>query len=1443
MKKIILLILSCLFMSISFAQNKDIITSELQKIINQKDDELIDISIFFKSKMPAEHLSQLNVKSDSRSIRRELIANELKKFSEQSQQNVMSVIDAETRNNNIVDVKSHWLVNYISCKASRDVIYQLAQHPDISYIDHKREIELSLEGEQGSKDSEIQGNRNSGSAVTDNISHVQADKVWDLGYTGKGVIVAVLDSGINTDHIDLKDHLWYDEGASYPGYNFVFTSEPPTDDQGHGTHCSGTVCGDGTSGLTTGMAPDATLMPLKVTNRSTGIGAGLERMVSAVEYAVENGADIISISIGFWSPSAYIKEAFRELFTNTLQAGVVVAQAAGNNRGELAAYPAPNNINTPGDCPPPWFHPDQTTQVAGTNTSVICVGAVDENNVIAGISSQGPVTWTNTTYGDYPYNPGMGLIRPDIVAPGASIKSLDYESNDGYSIKAGTSMAAPCVAGVMALMLEKNPELTPSDLCRIIETTATKLTDKKSNDYGSGCINALAAVQNIDFNVNAPYISKYHFTKNITPGINQNIELTLINNGKLSTSGTTNVTITSNDDNVTIVSGNAAYGMMAPNATATADFTIKVNELVEDNYKAILNVNATNGNNNWDFEIEINVVNPLLPPSKVVANTSGKTVSLSWDATNNATSYNIYRDGSRIANTEATSYTDENLEYGTLYKYTLTSKRGDLESEHSVVTRAQTEDNPQQPAPTDVVATKNNNNINVTWNNGNNSKSANVYRLKDGAGETLVASEVKGTTYTDNSWSSLADGVYQYGVANNYPANEVIYEEGFEEISLNTTYSTTGWYTSASWSGNNKLWSFTSSTPDNFGGFERYLGEKAAFINNVVTIANNTSYLVTPQFDFSEHNSNTLKLSFYYITPVWKGYPNDINTLQVKISTTSNNDGWIDLWSSNKTDISEWTKAEIDLSAYANGSFYIAFVNVPGGGYCTGVDEMKISVEGNSESRIEWSDKIYNNVNVFEKDGDWNNTDNWVTKQLPTENDSHIIINAEAYINGTVEVNSLTINEGKTLTLNKGAKLVVSGDFVNSDADAFIINDGAQVVHNSENLPATFNMNIVNPQEGKLYDITGWQFIASPFQNASITDIIPEDSEYDIYKYEGHQDLEWRNIKSDDNNFETKFVQGRGYLLSYETKTVAHLKGNLCNATSFTWDNMQYDTNKDFANFHLVGNPFSFDMDISKADYNNLVEGVAIVNSNGGYDYVGTNQKTTTIPVGDGFFVKTTAENASLDYNIKRQYKRKSDYQSLNIVATGKDGRDNVTINLAGKAEGFDKLQNFNDKIALVYVIEDNRRYGIYNCESDIEEIELYFEAKEMGNYTINAQPEGEFDTIVLIDKYTGTETNLLTDDYTFTATSNDNTNRFVLRFVCNQPTKVDNHFVYLLGKDFIFNITGEIQIIDMMGRIVYDNVIVNEDERINISDLKSGTYIVRLINDKDVMTQKVVIY
>ncbi len=345
---------------------------------------------------------------------------------------------------------------------------------------------------------------NGGKEITWNVTKVNAPAVWSLGYTGTGIKVGVLDTGVNYNHVDLADHMWTDPSYPNHGYDFANSDNNPMDDHGHGTHCAGTVAGDGTAGSQTGMAPNATIIALKVLDAG---GSGQESGVwAAIQFIVDHGGDVISMSLGWqqaWGPD---RLSWRNSFNNALAAGVISSVAAGN---EGTSPGAPNNLRTPGDVPPPWLHPDQT--LTGGISGVVSVGATDINDAIASFSSRGPVTWsTINPFNDYAYNPGMGLIRPDISAPGDNIKSLDYSSNTGYADGwSGTSMATPCVAGVMALMLEKNPNLTPAEIDYAIEMNALELgTAGKDNTFGAGRINALAAINALGLSAN--------FSANIT---------------------------------------------------------------------------------------------------------------------------------------------------------------------------------------------------------------------------------------------------------------------------------------------------------------------------------------------------------------------------------------------------------------------------------------------------------------------------------------------------------------------------------------------------------------------------------------------------------------------------------------------------------------------------------------------------------------------------------------------------------------------------------------------------------------------------------------------------------------------------------------------------------------------------------------------------------------
>ena len=1407
MKKIFVLVANLFFCIFLLNAQNNVIDNELQKILNQKNDDYVSINISLKTQMSSEDLASSYCKSDSKEVRREIVINELKKFAEQSQKDVMSVINAEERSNGVVDVTSHWLINSISCKAKRDVVYQLSSHPDIASISHNSELTVIYDDKD-----ESESLRGEDGTLTENVTHVNADKAWELGYTGKGVLVAIIDSGVNYNHVDLKDHLW-DGGSQYPhhGYNFIAPGQSTLDNKGHGTHCAGTICGDGTSGLATGMAPDATLMCLKVSDPN--VNATTEQIISAIEFAVDNGADIISMSLG-WYPSTDLSATFRTVFSNVLEAGVVTAVAAGNSGSEQSSYPVPYNVRTPGNCPPPWIHPDQQGNAGGT-TSVISVGAVDYSNVVAAISSRGPSTWKYTTYNDYSYNPGIGLIRPDIVAPGVSVKSLSNESNNGYAIKAGTSMATPCVAGVMALMLEKNPDLTPADLCRIIETTAVKLSDKKNNETGSGCIDALAAVQAVDFNTNGPILNPYAFTKKFNTGSNLNLELTLINNGGGSTIGNTTVTISENDTYVSIVEGSKTYSTMTSGATATETFVISIDPLVEDNHEVTFTVKATNGNYAQTFKLVAKISNVLLPPS-ITAQANGTSINLSWNATNNATSYNIYRDETLVANTESTSYLDEGLEYSTLYSYTMTSKRGDLESEHSKILRVQTTDNANTPAPTNVAASMNGELVNVSWTNGDNSNGSNIYRRDDVSGEeTKIAANISGESYTDNSWNTLQDGgIYQYGVANLYSQHGTIYEDGFENTSTSTLYDANNpnWYY---YNENGKYnWvieeSFSAGQVNNPTIFTPFMGNKAAFIKSYVSNKTYQTYLVSDPMDYTEYAGESIILSFYYITPAWG---TDVNTLRVMASNTYNS-GWTELWTSDATNVSDWTKAEVDLSDYIGQKFHIAFVNSAGYGFCTGLDEVAISGEGSKESRIEWSEKIYKNPNTFEHDGLWTDADNWTKKQVPSADDHLVIINANAIIDSDVEVNSMMINNG-SLTINKDVTFTINKDFSNDNADAFIINDGAQVFQTNDNVAATF-----------VIDINKWQLIASPVNNANADDFMQTSS--DLYKYDGN-DTEWIEYN------ETTFQQGLAYLTYNENETKAEFKGLLNNEITHEFI-LSYDNENDL---HLIGNPFPFNMNLDYLQKENIAMGYAVIKADGGFEYA----TSGIIKAGDGFFVKSISGNKSVTYNEEQQADNNI-ARSINIIASGDNGNDNLIICMSDEGhEGFPKLNNLNESIANVYVANNDKRYGIYNCSEDVKEINVDFKANEEGSYTLHFDIDGEFDMIALIDNANGEETDMLVNDYTFTSTAQDASNRFVVRFSKDEglTENNDHKFVYQSGEELIINAEGAVQIIDMMGRIVYSKEI-SGDARINTSDFNTAAYIVRLVNGDGVKTQKIVV-
>ena len=368
--------------------------------------------------------------------------------------------------------------------------------------------------------------------------------------------------------------------------------------------------------------------------------------------------------------------------------------------------------------------------------------------------------------------------------------------------------------------------------------------------------------------------------------------------------------------------------------------------------------------------------------------------------------------------------------------------------------------------------------------------------------------------------------------------------------------------------------------------------------------------------------------------------------------------------------------------------------------------------------------------------------------------------------------------------------------------------------------------------------------------NSNFTSITIDLSDYagnDVYIafYHYLENVGSDRLSIDDVQFinDNRFEKGRGYLVSYESESVSEFKGNLNYLAA--GESYQIDFNyypEILAQFNLIGNPFVFDIDWeTDVNVNNVYDGFATLDAeDGGYVY----KDKGIIKAGEGFMVRTTEGN---DNNIifSRSSTRtcRKEYNGIDIMASNNKGSDNVIIRFdEEETAGFPKLRNFNENIASVYVKDKNINYGILNFSKDVNEIPLYFEAKEMGTYTLTFDIKGKVENLYLIDRLTGDKVNIIMEkEYTFVAKANDSAERFVLLANAQSlNSATQSNFVYVNNGELIINAKGSIQIIDMMGRVVLSEE--NAMAHINVSGLKNSAYIVRCVNDDEVKIQKIIL-
>ncbi len=261
------------------------------------------------------------------------------------------------------------------------------------------------------------------------IAETGADLAWDTVTDGAEIVVAVVDTGVDYTHDDLKNRVLVDLG-----YDFVNGDSDPMDDNGHGTHVAGIIAAEADNGIgIAGMAGtlDVSILPIKVLDAD---GAGETAVISAgILYAVEQGVDIINLSLG----ADIITPDVRQAVETALEADIFVVVAAGND-GTVCAPLSLANLD-----------------------GVFTVAAATESSTVADFSNYGSAI--------------------DGYAPGEEILST-YLDNQ-YAYQDGTSMASPVVAGAAAILLSQDPTLTNAELTALLSSTATTTTTTNQTTY------------------------------------------------------------------------------------------------------------------------------------------------------------------------------------------------------------------------------------------------------------------------------------------------------------------------------------------------------------------------------------------------------------------------------------------------------------------------------------------------------------------------------------------------------------------------------------------------------------------------------------------------------------------------------------------------------------------------------------------------------------------------------------------------------------------------------------------------------------------------------------------------------------------------------------------------------------------------------------------------
>lgn len=554
------------------AKSEDKIEQKLKDELKNKD--VVEVMVELNEKVNTEKVAKdaekaLKKNSSSKEKKNEVrkaVVNELKNTAKKTQKGVIDYLQKEKDKGSVKEFESYYIVNMLYVKADAKVVDNLSKRSEVKKVYLNKKIKIDLENSGALKGTYSAGTSVLPENIEWNVKQVGADKVWnEYNITGNGVVVGIIDTGVQWDHPALKEK-WRGYNPANPTvpnspgnwFDAVYGKTVPYDISAipHGSHVTGTICGQEPNGTNAiGMAPGAQWILAKAFIQDGGQDNWL---LSAGQWMLApNGDPTLAPDIvnNSWGGGAGLDEWYRDMVKAWRAANILPVFAAGN---EDTLPEAPDgSVGTPSNYPESF-----------------AVAATDINNKKGSFSNVGP-------------GPYEGDIKPDISAPGVNIRSSvptsTYEG--GWN---GTSMATPAVSGVAALLLSTNSTLTPDDLEQILISTATPLTDMKYTEspnygYGYGLVNAYEAVSGVAYGIGTIQ-GKVVSSDSAQP---LNAVVTVLETGRSTTTnpadGSFSITHIANKEGETYTLKVEAYGYyeaqgtitLLPEGVVTKDFTLE----------------------------------------------------------------------------------------------------------------------------------------------------------------------------------------------------------------------------------------------------------------------------------------------------------------------------------------------------------------------------------------------------------------------------------------------------------------------------------------------------------------------------------------------------------------------------------------------------------------------------------------------------------------------------------------------------------------------------------------------------------------------------------------------------------------------------------------------------------------------------------------------------